>query len=77
MAGDLFSSFVKRRLGYVSSSRALGLDQIPESLLPGLICKSFLGLGFLDIIVVVALFSIGEIVLARLLFRMHIRDQPY
>src|SRR5690242_1028291 len=32
MAGDLFSSFVKRRLALVPSSRALGLDQVPESL---------------------------------------------
>ena len=34
MAGDLFSSFVKRRLNWPPSSRALGLDQVPESLLP-------------------------------------------
>ena len=30
MAGDLLSSFVKRRLNRPPSSRALGLDQIPE-----------------------------------------------
>src|SRR5664279_4947288 len=29
MAGDLFSSFVKRRLNLPPSSQALGLDQIP------------------------------------------------
>ena len=34
MAGDLFSSFVKRRLHFASSSMALGLDHIPESSLP-------------------------------------------
>src|SRR5207237_10456263 len=34
MAGDLFSSFCKRRLGLPSSSRASGLDQLPEALLP-------------------------------------------
>ena len=34
MAGDLFSSFLKRRLGLQPSSRAVGLDQIPESLFP-------------------------------------------
>jgi CDP-diglyceride synthetase len=39
MAGDLVSSFVKRRMGRPPSSRALGLDQIPESLLPALACK--------------------------------------
>jgi CDP-2,3-bis-(O-geranylgeranyl)-sn-glycerol synthase len=77
MAGDLLSSFVKRRLGLASSSRASGLDQVPESLLPALVCRNLLGLTFGDIIVVVALFSVGEVVLARLLFRMHMRDQPY
>ena len=34
MAGDLFSSFVKRRLHLASSSMAIGLDHIPESLFP-------------------------------------------
>ena len=34
MAGDLFSSFVKRRLHLPSSSMAIGLDHIPESLFP-------------------------------------------
>jgi len=33
MSGDLLSSFVKRRLNLPPSSRATGLDQIPESLL--------------------------------------------
>ena len=31
IAGDLLSSFVKRRRGMPSSSRATGLDQLPES----------------------------------------------
>ena len=33
MAGDLVSSFVKRRLHLASSSMAIGLDHIPESAL--------------------------------------------
>jgi hypothetical protein len=37
MAGDLGSSFIKRRMGLPSSSRALGLDQVPEALLPELV----------------------------------------
>ena len=32
MAGDVFSSFVKRRMSLPASGRATGLDQIPESL---------------------------------------------
>ena len=31
MVGDLFSSFCKRRLRLPTSSKALGLDQVPES----------------------------------------------
>ena len=44
MTGDLFSSFVKRRLNLKPSSRALGLDQVPESLLPLLACRNVLSL---------------------------------
>lgn len=77
MVGDLVSSFVKRRLGRASSSRAFGLDQIPESLLPAVVGKGLLGLSLIDILLVVAVFLVGEIVLSWLLFRLHIRDQPY
>src|SRR6516225_8111296 len=77
MGGDLLSSFLKRRMGYASSSRALGVDQIPESLLPAVICKNLLGLSLADIVFVVAIFFLGEIVMSRILFRLHIREQPY
>ena len=77
MAGDLFSSFVKRRLGLAPSSRALGLDQLPEALLPLLLCRAALGLSALDIALATALFFVGEILLSRLLYRVHLRDEPY
>ena len=77
MAGDLLSSFVKRRMGHPSSSRALGIDQVPESLLPAVLCKGLLGLSPVDIALVVALFFVGEIVLSRILFKLHVREQPY
>ncbi|MCP4317697.1 MAG: CDP-archaeol synthase [Hyphomicrobiales bacterium] len=77
MAGDLFSSFVKRRLRRPPSSRATGLDQIPESLLPLLGCRSMLDLTVVDIAVGVILFFIGEIVLSRLLFKLGVRNRPY
>jgi CDP-2,3-bis-(O-geranylgeranyl)-sn-glycerol synthase len=53
------------------------LDQIPESLVPAVACRNLLGLTFADIIAVVVLFIIGEVVLAQLLFRLRIRDEPY
>jgi CDP-archaeol synthase len=77
MAGDLFSSFVKRRLDLPPSSRALGLDQIPESLIPSLACGYVLSLTALDIALTVAIFFVGEIVLSRLLYEVHLRDEPY
>jgi hypothetical protein len=77
MSGDLISSFIKRRLGYASSSRASGLDQIPESLLPVLLCHRLLGLSVVDGACTVALFALGDVVISRLLFKLNIRDQPY
>ena len=77
MAGDLLSSFIKRRCGWSSSSRATGLDHIPESLLPLLAAKLLLPLSFVDVLLATLLFFVGGIVLSRLLFRLNLRDEPY
>jgi CDP-archaeol synthase len=77
MLGDLLSSFIKRRLGLRAHSQAIGLDQIPESLLPLLVLQQHLGLGYGDIAIIVAAFIVLELVLSRMLFRLHIRDRPY
>lgn len=77
MAGDLGSSFTKRRLGLSSSSRATGLDQIPESLLPLLAVARPLALSGADVAVCVVVFFVGEILISRVLYRMHIRERPY
>jgi CDP-2,3-bis-(O-geranylgeranyl)-sn-glycerol synthase len=77
MAGDLLSSFLKRRFHLASSSKATGLDQIPESLFPLLACRSVLSLTALDIAVGCAIFFCGEILLSRLFFWLRLRDRPY
>ena len=77
MAGDLFSSFVKRRLNLPSSGQVLGLDQVPESLFPMLACRDALSLTIADIALGVGIFFIGALILSRLLFRAHLRDEPY
>jgi CDP-2,3-bis-(O-geranylgeranyl)-sn-glycerol synthase len=77
MAGDLLSSFVKRRLGLPPSSRATGLDQIPESLFPLLACREVLSLSAADIGAGVGIFLVGEVLLSRLLYRLRLRDRPY
>jgi predicted CDP-diglyceride synthetase/phosphatidate cytidylyltransferase len=77
MTGDLFSSFLKRRMNLAPSSRATGLDQIPESLFPTLACRSMLQLSVSDIFTIVIIFFVGEVILSRLLFKLGIRDRPF
>ena len=77
MCGDLLSSFTKRRLGLRAHSQALGLDQVPESLLPLLLLQNKIGLGYSDIAIIVAAFIVLELLLSHLLFKLHIRDRPY
>jgi CDP-2,3-bis-(O-geranylgeranyl)-sn-glycerol synthase len=77
MAGDLFSSFVKRRIRLPASSRAVGVDQIPESLFPLLACRDLLSLTLMDLVLIVGMFCVGEIFLSRPLYKLHIRDRPY
>jgi CDP-diglyceride synthetase len=77
MTGDLLSSFVKRRMGVAASSRAIGLDQIPESLLPLVACGLLLPLTILDIAVATVIFFVVELALSRIFFKLHIRDRPF
>jgi len=77
MAGDCLSSFVKRRLGREPSSMTLGLDQVPESLLPAVACRVYLPLGAIDIVAIVLAFFLGGLALSRLFFAVGLRDRPY
>jgi len=77
MIGDLFSSFLKRRMDLRASSRSIGLDQIPESLLPLIACQLLLPLTVFDIVLATAIFVIGALILSRVLFKLHLRDEPY
>ena len=77
MAGDALSSFVKRRLGIPPSGQATGLDQIPEALLPLLAVHGALDLSLVQIIGVVAAFFMLERPVARLFYRLGIRNRPY
>ena len=77
MLGDALSSFIKRRLGIAPSGRATGLDQIPEALLPLLAIRASLGLSPVQIAGITLAFFALEIPVARLLFRLGLRDRPY
>ena len=77
MIADLSSSFLKRRLNLPPSSRATGIDQIPECLLPAIAICSTVGLTGFDVLSVVIIFFVGEVLLSRLLFKWNIRNRPY
>jgi CDP-2,3-bis-(O-geranylgeranyl)-sn-glycerol synthase len=77
LAGDLFSSFVKRRVKLEPHAEAFGIDQIPEALLPVVLFQSTLGLSPLDIVLLVGAFVLLAVLLSQLLFRLRIRDRPY
>lgn len=77
MTGDLFSSFIKRRMKLPPSSRAVGLDQVPESLFPLLACQSMLGLSVTEVATVVVIFFLGDVIFSPLFYKLKIRKRPY
>lgn len=76
MVGDLLSSFLKRRLGIASSGRALGLDQGLEALVPLLAMQAPWALRLFDMVAIIVMFFIVDVVLSRLLYKLHIRERP-
>ena len=77
MLGDLSSSFIKRRLGLQPGARATGLDQIPESLFPLLVCQPILKLPWTDLLWLPLVFMIAVLAISRLSFWMGIRVHPH
>ena len=77
MLGDLFSSFIKRRFKMPASSKATGLDQIPESLFPMLACQQALDLSITEIVAVVVIFFLSGLVLSPLFYKLNVRKHPY
>ncbi|MDH5425488.1 MAG: CDP-archaeol synthase [Gammaproteobacteria bacterium] len=77
MTGDLFSSFIKRRLKKASSSEMLLLDQLPESVLPAVMMMSVIPLNLTQVIAIVIAFYIIERMVSKMLFKIGIRKRPY
>jgi CDP-diglyceride synthetase len=65
LLGDSVTSFIKRRLGLVSGSRAPGLDQVLESLLPLLVVQHRFDLDLPGILGVVLTFTILNFIFWR------------
>jgi len=80
MAGDLLSSFIKRRLGYQSGDSAPLLDQLFECLLPLLYLRDYVPLSWLQIgsvlLIFVPLTYIGSRFWHFLLFRPPLDNYP-
>ncbi|MEJ2590927.1 MAG: CDP-archaeol synthase, partial [Candidatus Thiodiazotropha sp.] len=64
-------------LGYPPSSQAVGLDQIPESLLPLLVIAPVFNLRWWSVLLVVLGFCVVVPLLSRLFYLMGIRRRPY
>lgn len=77
MIGDALSCFVKRRFGLEPGDRAIGLDQVPESLLPLLAVMEAQGLGWVDLVLLVLAFTLFNLAVSRILFRLKLRKRPH
>ena len=70
MAGDLCSSFIKRRLAYTPGCARPLLDQLPESCLPLLLLQPVTGASLPEMAVEIAAFTAIDLLLSRL-YRPH------
>ena len=66
MAGDLLSSFVKRRRRFRPGQDVPGLDQLPECLLPLAVLARPLALDAAAIATVAVAFTLGHLAIAQL-----------
>jgi len=67
MLGDSISSALKRRRGREPGQDDIGLDQLPEALLPLIVLRDALSLGWKEILLVTTAFAILDY------FSLHIR----
>ena len=77
LSGDLFSSFVKRRLGLKASARVTWLDQLPESLAPMLLAWLWQPLLWWQALAVAVLFALSNMLVSPVLYRLGIRSHPH
>ena len=77
MAGDLISSFIKRRLDLKSGAKATGLDQTIESFLPLAVMKDQLHLSWLDCFGITIVFILLEMISSPIFYRLGFRRRPY
>ena len=77
LSGDLVSSFIKRRLKQPESGQLVGIDQIPEALIPLIVGAFWLGYGVTTIVIVTLSFFLLNVLVSPILYRLGIRKRPY
>lgn len=77
MLGDLSASFLKRRLAVPVSGRSWLLDQLPEAVLPLFLLHGTLGLTLPEAAVAVLAFTLLDLLISPLLYRLRLRKRPY
>jgi hypothetical protein len=77
VVGDLFSSFIKRRLSMTASSMAPLLDQVPESFIPAFMMRQTFSLDILSVMWLVLIFITIELLLSHILYKWGVRKRPY
>jgi dolichol kinase len=75
--GDLFSSFIKRRIALAPSSKSPLLDQVPECLFPAFLLRHEFDLDLISITWLVLIFVIIDLTVSRILFKWGLRKRPY
>lgn len=77
MAGDLISSFIKRRMSLKSGARATGIDQAIEAFLPLAVMKEQFGITWTECLGITMVFTVLEIILSPIFYRLGFRRNPY
>ena len=76
LLGDLLSSFIKRRMKRAPSSKFIGVDQIPETVLPLIAGAYWLNYGLNTIVIVTLSFFILNLLTPAMLSLLRISPPP-
>ncbi len=77
LAGDLLSSFIKRRLELKPSARMPWLDQVPEAAIPIFYALAKGVVSAWEALAIVVFFALSNMWISPLLYRLGIRRQPH
>ena len=77
LSGDLASSFIKRRMKQPESNQSVGVDQIPEALIPLVVGAFWLNYGVSTVVIVTLSFFLLNVLVSPILYQFGIRKHPH